>query len=133
MKKPLLLRLVEGLRRRATPAAAAPAAPKPLPEILFTPVIFANGRDDDSEGVKAFFEHRPVVLDGRLIPADDMAAKLTGLTLRFCHGRIVFRVCGRIREVAGFADGTPLIVDVPANSSRSIERGEMNMNVRVQP
>ncbi len=133
MKKPLLLRLVEGLRRRATPAAAEPAAPKPLPEILFTPVIFANGRDDDSEGGKAFFEHRPVVLDGRLIPSDDMAAKLTGLTLSFRHGLIVFRVCGRIREVAGFADGTTLIVDVPANSTRSIRGGELNMNVRVQP
>ncbi|MFN7010068.1 MAG: hypothetical protein ACK4PN_08545 [Allorhizobium sp.] len=131
MKKHLLLRLVEGLRRRTAPAE--PAAPRPLPEILFTPVIFANGRDDGSEGVKAFFEHRPVVLDGRLIPTDDMAAKLTGLTLRFRHGRIVFRVCGRIREVVGFDDGTSLIVDVPANSTRFIDHCKMQMNVRVQP
>lgn len=62
---------------------------KPLPEILFIPVIFANGRDDDTEGVKAFLEHRPVMLAGRLIAPENNKARIEGLSLRFSCGQLV--------------------------------------------
>ncbi len=42
----------------------------PAREIIlppFHPIIFANGRDDDTEGLKAFIEARPVIHAGRLI------------------------------------------------------------------
>lgn len=40
--------------------AAKQDCPKPLPEFL--PVIFANGEDDDTDGLVAFLEGRAVIL-----------------------------------------------------------------------
>lgn len=133
MSRPFIKRLSDllfGGPVRATP----PAAPsKPLPEILFVPVIFANGRDDDSEGVKAFLEHRPVMLAGRLIGPQSNTAQVEGLNLRFSSGRLVLCVNGHVVQSMGFFSGSGLIINVPPDSKRCIRRCEMYMNVPVQP
>ncbi|MBV2183770.1 MAG: hypothetical protein KUL88_04410 [Rhizobium sp.] len=121
--------LLGGPARPAPPAAA----PKPLPEILFVPVIFANGRDDDMEGVKAFLEHRPVMLAGRLIAPENNTARLEGLHLRFSCGQLVLMHDRCVVQVVGFPMGRTIMVHVPPQSQRSIYRCEMTMNAPVQP
>lgn len=133
MKKPLMRRLADLLLGGPARPAPPAAAPKPLPEILFIPVIFANGRDDDSEGLKAFLEHRPVMLDGRLICPQDNDARIEGLILVLRHGRVVCRVNGRVVQVLGFSMGSVMFIDVPEGSARRIERCDMAVNVQVQP
>lgn len=133
MSKPFIKRLSDLLFGGPVPTTPPAAPQKPLPEILFVPVIFANGRDDDSEGLKAFMEHRPVMLDGRLIPPLDNAARIEGLSLLLSHGRIVCRRNGHVTFVRGFHFGTALFVDVPEGSARRIQRCDMGLNAPVQP
>lgn len=106
---------------------------KPLPEILFIPVIFANGRDDDTEGVKAFLEHRPVMLAGRVIAPENNTAQLEGLNLRFSCGSLVLMLDRCVVQVVGFPMGRAIMVKVPPQTQRYILRCEMNMNAPVQP
>ncbi len=133
MSKPFIKRLSDllfgGPVREAPPAAPS----KPLPEILFVPVIFANGRDDDTEGVKAFLEHRPVMLAGRLIAPENNTARLEGLNLRFSCGQLVLMLDRCVVQVVGFPMGRTVMINVPPNCKRCIDRCEMNMNVPVQP
>ncbi|WP_407815701.1 hypothetical protein, partial [Staphylococcus aureus] len=63
---------------------------KALPEILFYPVIFANGRDDDAEGLKAFFENRPYILGGDLYLPTAGPRRLVNLHLTLSKTAIVF-------------------------------------------
>ena len=116
------------------PTRPAPPSPqKPLPEILFIPVIFANGRDDDTEGVKAFLEHRPVMLAGRIIGPENNTARLEGLNLRFSCGALVLMLDRCVVQVVGFPMGRTIMVEVPPQTQRCILRCEMAMNAPVQP
>lgn len=55
-----MLKAFFGIFSGAVSEAAKQDRPKPLPEFL--PVIFANGEDDDTEGLVAFLEGRAVIL-----------------------------------------------------------------------
>lgn len=113
-----------------------PTAPqKPLPEILTVPRIFANGRDDDSEGVKAFFAGKPYVFGDVLSPAGTDFRLLTGCSLRFSATTLGFRHQGRIVEVYGVGDlvRDVLIIDVMGPGLRRISGCYLSLGCEVQP
>lgn len=86
--KAKLKRFVDFLMGGPVPGA------KPSQIVLppFHPVIFANGRDDVTEGLKAFWENRPVIFAGEEIkPGQDR--DLIGLELRL-HCTAVLAVHG---------------------------------------
>ncbi|ASY69364.1 hypothetical protein [Sinorhizobium fredii] len=68
--------------------------PKPREIVLppFHPIIFANGRDDDTEGLKAFWENRAVIYAGEEIKPGQ-SRELVGLELRL-HCTAILAVHG---------------------------------------
>ncbi|MFK0330886.1 hypothetical protein ACIQUB_07160 [Rhizobium sp. NPDC090275] len=106
---------------------------KPLPEIFFCPVIFANGRDDDTEGLRAFFENRPVMCRGEMVPhghvnlrVDDLRLSVSSIWLR--SGEQIVGVLGSP------APGRPIAtVDVGHGFFRTIEGRSIGVNCPVQP
>lgn len=133
--KRLISRLGDFLFGGPAPSPQRPA-PKPLPEILFTPVIFANGRDDDADGFKAFLENRPVILRGTLIPPDVKGGKactLRGLNLRFSCGSIELVAGGDVVQRIGFSGGRNLVVFVDPDIPRCVVGGCYRFNAEVEP
>lgn len=125
-----LLALLAGLRRRPAPRQII------LPP--FHPIIFANGRDDDGPGIKAFFEGRPVICQGKEIapgPQD-----LTALSLSLSCVAIEFRRDGRVLETAGFpflagpaGRGGTLVIEVAPGNRRTMSHCTLHFGLRVEP
>lgn len=97
----------------------------------FHPIIFANGRDDDTDGIKAFIEARPVIYAGRLIGKGN--AHLKGLELQLrCNGLLVHMPDGTRIVIGGFH--SPLeVVHVRHGWKRHISASELYWNQRVRP
>lgn len=114
---------------------APAAASKPLPEILYVPTIFANGRDDDSEGIKAFFSGQAYVLGGVIRPAGTDARVLAGCHLRFSATTLAFRHQGRVVELHGIGDlrDNALIFDVMERGLRRLSGCRIRLGCEVQP
>lgn len=109
-----------------------PKPSKPLPEILFYPVIFANGRDDDTEGLKAFYENRPYILRGETFMPSDQPRRLIGLDFTLsCHG-IAFIKDGRVVAGFGCSHGTILSISVSHGLSRSTNYCSYALGSRVR-
>jgi hypothetical protein len=105
----------------------------PLPEILTMPVIFANGRDDDTEGVKAFLENRRLIYRGAVIQPGDHTLKSTALCFSVCA--IFVKAGGQIVGVIGYpAPGQPIAtVDVSHGAHRCVESDVLRFGCKVQP
>ncbi|MEY9718809.1 hypothetical protein [Sinorhizobium fredii] len=67
----------------------------------FHPIIFANGRDDDTDGIKAFWENRPVIYAGEEIKPGQ-SRQLVGLHLNFSCTAIFIHKGERLVEIAGY-------------------------------
>ncbi len=106
---------------------------KPLPEILFCPVIFANGRDDDTEGLKAFFENRTVVYAGRYVPAGNHELVCEDVRIR-CSS-FWLRAGSDLVGIIGIPQpGAPIeVVDVSHGAHRILTCKNMHINAPVQP
>lgn len=98
----------------------------------FHPIIFANGRDDDTEGLKAFIEGRPVMLFGRQVQAGD--AVLEDVTLRLrCLRLEVFDGAGKLRETLGFPFGPAVRVVKDNDWHRMLRRCTLEFGCPVEP
>jgi len=121
--------LLSRLRRRAPREIILPP---------FHPIIFANGRDDDGPGIKAFFEGRPVICHGREIgPGDNV---LDGLRLSLSCALIEFRRDGTVVEVIGYPGrarasgrGGVLVIDVQPGARRLMSHCTLLFGLRVEP
>ncbi|MDI7862562.1 hypothetical protein MRS76_11375 [Rhizobiaceae bacterium n13] len=110
---------------------------RPLPE--FMPVIFANGRDDDGPGLKAFWEGKAVLLDDTVIPAG-APWQLRELQLA-CHAwSIAFTKDGRIVDTVGFLPTNMrqlqhgvLYCEVSTPVERGLFSCSLQMGLRVEP
>ncbi len=116
-------------------------AEKPVRQVVlppFHPIIFANGRDDDTEGLKAFWENRPVTLRGIEISPGE-AFVLKGLELRLSCAAFRFNVHGRHVAVIGYggcaALGFGRMVDVDAShqATRTLSHCNLAFNCPVEP
>lgn len=109
-----------------------PRPKKPLPEVLFYPVIFANGRDDDTEGVKAFYENRPVILKGEVIRPGPRT--ISNMELSLSVSAIWFSDHGRMFHMQGFiAPGFPIVqVEVGHGVQRTIAHCTVGFGLKVQ-
>lgn len=97
----------------------------------FHPIIFANGRDDDTDGIKAFLEGRPVMHAGKLIESGDH--KLRGLELQLrCNGFLVQLPDGAAIVVGGFSPPVEVVI-VRHRWQRHIVASDMYWNQRVRP
>jgi len=104
----------------------------------FHPIIFANGRDDDGPGIKAFYEGRPVICQGREIgPGDNV---LEGLRLSVSCALIEFRRDGAVVEVIGYPGrgraagrGGILVIDVQPGTRRLMSHCTLLFGLRVEP
>lgn len=133
MSKPFMKRLSNLLFGGPVPTTPPAAPSKPLPEILFVPVIYANGRDDDSEGLKAFLEHRPVIFDGRLIGPEHNEARLDVKALRLRYSHVVFFKGSVVIYVLGYPLCRTLEIHSPESSKRFFRCEDMTLNAPVQP
>lgn len=106
---------------------------KPLPEILFYPVIFANGRDDDSEGLKAFYENRPYIFRGKVYEPSCEPRRLVGLDFSLSCDGVVFINNGRVCGGFGACCGKVLSISVSHGLTRSIEYGKVTLSIPVKP
>lgn len=106
---------------------------KPLPEILFYPIIFANGRDDDSEGLKAFYENRPYILRGKLYQPSTSPRRLVGLNIALSCDGIAFIREGRVCAGFGRSDGKLLSVSVSHGVLRSLDFCNFTLGIPVKP
>lgn len=106
---------------------------KPLPEILFYPVIFANGRDDDAEGLKAFFENRPYIFGGNLYGPTDGPRRLVNLHLTLSKNSIVFIKDGRVHFIYGCPSGDALTVSISHGLDRHVHSCRVTLGAKVQP
>lgn len=122
-------------RRVCNFVLGGPARPseKPLPEILFHPVIFANGRDDDSEGLKAFFENRPYILGGDLCAPTAGPRRLVNLHLTLSKTAIVFIKDGRVDFIYGCPSGDALTVSISHGFDRHVNSCRITLGAKVQP
>lgn len=77
----------------------APA--KPLPEILYMPVLFANGRDDDGPALKAFWENQPFMFQGRVYEPSLTPKVLPLERVCFSAHSVVIRRMGKTDDVIG--------------------------------
>ncbi|WP_313193075.1 hypothetical protein [Shinella zoogloeoides] len=114
--------------------------PAPREIILppFHPIIFANGRDDDGPGIKAFYEGRPIICQGREIGPGDTV--LRDLKLSLSCVAIQFRRGGAVVETVGFplharpsARGGILTIDVQPGSRRMMSHCTFLFGLRVEP
>lgn len=105
---------------------------KPLPEILFYPVIFANGRDDDSEGLKAFFENRPYIFGGDLYGPTAGPRRLVNLHLTLSKNSIVFIKDGRVHFIYGCPSGDALTVSISHGFDRHIHSSRITLGAKVE-
>jgi len=131
----LMLRKLADLFLGGAVQVAPPAAPaREIQLPPFHPIIFANGRDDDTEGLKAFFEGRPVILFGRVIGEGD--AVLDDLELR-SHATRFFMLNskGHLEGVLGFpfSSGQAIKIDMRHNWQRTLRRCSLSFNCPVQP
>lgn len=129
-----MIRLLRSLISGFWSHRQAEISPRPLPEILFYPVIFANGRDDDTEGVKAFYENKPVMMDGRLIPAGKPCV-LRGHEFRFFVSGFWFTSNGRMLDYKGFVEpGRPIArCEVSHGVQRMITHSSFDFGAEVRP
>jgi hypothetical protein len=126
MKKPLK-KLVDFLMGGEVPERPR----KPLPEVLFLPVLFANGRDDDGEAVRAFLENRPFIFQGQVIAPGVVPSSLQGLVLTFsAHGIDIDGEHGK--GMVGFPGGKRLKV-APRGPLRQLRHCTMGFGAPVQP
>lgn len=125
--------ILGGSKSAAQPAQSKPELSKPLPEILFYPVLFANGRDDDSEALKAFYENRPYVFQGKLFEPTRDERVLEGLQLRISADAVVFIKDGRVKDYVGDTRGKTLTVSVSHGLHRCVARCSICMSAKVQP
>lgn len=97
----------------------------------FHPIIFANGRDDDTDGIKAFLEGRPVMHAGKTIGNGD--CHLSGLELQLrCNGLLVHLPDGGHAVIGGFRPPIE-VVHVRHRWARRITASELYWNQRVRP
>jgi hypothetical protein len=112
-----------------------PEKKKPLPEILFLPVIFANGRDDDTEGLKAFFENRPVMFRGEILTPGPHT--IFGVDVAVSCLVIEMTIDGRVMERHGIPCPVPdrhkLVVDVSHGVARRLGHARILVGLQVQP
>ena len=108
-------------------------AQKPLPEILFYPVIFANGRDDDAEGLKAFFENRPYIFGSNLYGPTAGPRRLANLHLTISKKSIVFIKDGRVHFIYGCPSGDALTVSISHGFDRHVNSCRITLGAKVQP
>ena len=118
---------------------AAEPHPKEIVLPPFHPIIFANGRDDDTEGMKAFWENRPVIYAGEEIKPDQ-ARELVGLNLRFSCTAIYVHKGERLVEIAGYpmlvgrpGCGNAVHVHIDHDVKRRIGRCSLTFNCPVEP
>lgn len=107
--------------------------PAPREIILppFHPIIFANGRDDDTEGLKAFIEARPVIHAGRLIIEGNCI--LSGLTLRLrCNAMVVNLPSGKQLMIGGNCPPFE-VIHARHGWTRQIVNSEIRWNQKVEP
>lgn len=129
-----LLKRVARLFLGAAPvvdAAHSEPAKKPLPDILFYPVLFANGRDDDSDALKAFFENRPYIFQGKLFEPTRDERVLEGLNLRISADAVVFIKDGRVKDYFGDTRGKALTASVSHGLNRCITRCSIQLSAKV--
>ncbi|QCM10072.1 hypothetical protein CFBP6625_06705 [Agrobacterium tumefaciens] len=106
---------------------------KPLPEILFHPVIFANGSDDDAEGLKAFFENRPYIFGGDLYGPTAGPRRLVNLNLTLSKTAIVFIKDGRVHFIYGCPSGDALTVSISHGFDRHVNSCRITLGAKVEP
>lgn len=105
---------------------------RPLPDILFYPVIFANGRDDDSEGLKAFFENRPYIFNGDVYGPTAGPRRLVNLHLTLSKNAIVFIKDGRVHFIYGCPSGDALTVSISHGFDRHIHSSRITLGAKVE-
>lgn len=132
MMERLFLKFAKALAR--VYLGGAPYRPqKRLPEILFYPVIFANGRDDDSEGLKAFYENRPYIFRGKVYQPTTDPRTLDGIELRLSHGAIGFLENGRLAATIGYPCLNMLAIDMSHGLARCVSHSRVHLNSKVLP
>lgn len=106
---------------------------KPLPEILTMPVIFGNGRDDDTEGLRAYIENRPVIWQGSIVQPGDCELHIRTLRLSVCAIWLV--ADGKTVGVVGFIlPDRPIMTCSVAHGCRRAFYGELvKFNCEVEP
>jgi hypothetical protein len=133
--KSKLKRFVDFLMGGSVPEA------KPREIVLppFHPIIFANGRDDDTDGIKAFWENRPVIYAGEEIKPDQ-GRELVGLRLRFSCTAIFIHKGERLVEIAGYPTlvgqpgcGHVAHVHIDHDVKRRLNHCGMTFNCPVEP
>lgn len=134
MSERFLKRFVDFLMSGPVPEAE----PRQIVLPPFHPVIFANRRDDDTEGLKAFWENRPVIYAGEEIKPDQ-ARTLVGLDLRLSCVAMFIHKGERLVEIAGypmFADrpgcGGTVHVHIDHDVKRRLGRCSMTFNCPVE-
>lgn len=129
-KRPFFESFATKIRRLLSPLRERPARREiTLPP--FHPIIFANGRDDDTDGIKAFLEGRPVMHAGKTIGNGD--CQLSGLELQLrCNGLLVHLPDGGYAVIGGFSPPIE-VVHVRHRWARRITASELYWNQRVRP
>lgn len=120
----------------------APAAEPPRKEIVlppFHPIIFANGRDDDTEGLRAFWENRPVIYAGEEIKPDQ-GRELVGLRLRLSCAAVFITKDQRLVEIFGYPTlagrhgcGDAAHVHIDHDVKRRLNHCGLTFNCPVEP
>lgn len=106
---------------------------KALPEMLTMPVIFGNGRDDDTEGLRAYIENRPVIWRGDIIPPGDCTLHVETLRLSVCS--VWFVANGKLVGHMGFpVPGKPVLTcSIAHGCKRGIQGSEIHFGCEVEP